>query len=117
MTWHPSLSERMPLVARRLGFREGEPRLYLRAVTPSEDHYVIQFEEVAAFYDALPRGHEVRISDRPGPGSFGWWLASDGECRSVMVSANGAEPGLLLVLARRVEYRVAGAAEGTNWPG
>jgi hypothetical protein len=117
MIWHPSLSERLPMVAWRLGFREGELRLYLRAVAPSEDYYVIQFEGVAAFYDALPRGRVVRISDRPGPGSFGWWVASDEDCRSVRVSANGAEPGLLLVLARHVEYHIAGAEEVTNWPG
>jgi hypothetical protein len=117
MNWHPSLAERQPLLATRLGFRQGELRLYLRPVASVEPHYVLQLEGAAAFYDSLPRGHEVRVSDWPEHGSFGWWLPADDPHRSVKVVAEGAGSGFLLALARHVVYRVAEEEEAYNWPG
>src|SRR4051794_40454556 len=117
MTWHPNLAEQSPLLVGRLGFRKGELRLYFQPAASAKTHYVIQLEEVAAFYDTLPRGQEVRISDRPEHGSFGWWLPADDPHHSVQVTAAAGGGGFFLALARRVVYRIAGLAEASNWPG
>lgn len=117
MEWNASLADRIPLLVNRLGFRQGELRLYLRPVADTAPHYVLQLEEVASYYDNLPRKVEVRISDWPTHGSFGWWLPADISHHSVKVSAVGAEAGFFLALARRIVYRVAGESEAINWPG
>src|SRR5262249_18299389 len=117
MTWDASLSERLPLLVDRVGFREGELRVYLRPVAETGPYYVLQLEDVASFFDSLPRGAEVRISDWPKHGSFGWWLPADDPHHSVKVAAIGAGSGFFMALARRVVYRLADESEAFNWPG
>ena len=117
MNWSASLAERVPLLVSRVGFQQGELRLYLHPVAAAAPHYVLQLEEVASFFDRLPRGAEVRITDWPEHGSFGWWLPGDDPHHSVMITAVGAEAGFFLALARRVVYRVGGESEAVNWPG
>jgi hypothetical protein len=115
--WSPSLAEQRPLLVTRLGFLRGEVRIYLRPLLAADPVYVLQLEEVAAFHDNLPRGAEVRISDRPSPGSFGWWLPSDEPHHEIRIHATGPGSGFFLGLARRSVYRIADESEAINWPG
>lgn len=123
MEWDAALAERVPLLVDRVGFLHqvgrprGELRVFLRPVAWPRPCYVLQLEEVASFFDGLPRGAEVRISDWPTHGSFGWWLPAGDPHRSVKVAAAGPGSGFLMALARRVVYRVAGRDESLNWPG
>ncbi len=117
MKWDASLAERVPLLVERVGFRQGELRVFFRPIAAAGPRYVLQLEGVASFYDSLPRGAEVRISDWPRHGSFGWWLPADDPHHSVKVTAVGAGSGFFLALARRVVYRVADEPEALNWPG
>jgi hypothetical protein len=117
MEWDATLAERIPLLVDRVGFRQGELRIYIRPVAKAGPHYVLQLEEVASFFDSLPRGAEVRISDWPKQGSFGWWLLAGDQHHSVQVAAVGAGAGFFMALARRVVYRVADESEALNWPG
>jgi len=117
MKWDASLAERVPLVVERVGFRQGELRLFLRPAGAAGPRYVLHLEEVASFCDSLQRGIEVRISDWPQHGSFGWWLPGDDPHHSVKVTAVSPGNGFFLALARRVVYRVAGESEATHWPG
>ena len=120
MEWNAALADSVGLVADRIGFLKNELRLYLRPILQVGPRYVLQLEDVAAFTNTLPCGVTVRISDRPTAGSFGWWLAPDDPHRSVMVTIPGTAEsmsGFLLVLARRVVYRIADDGEANNWPG
>ena len=117
MEWDAALAERVPLLVDRVGFRQGELRLFLRPVAQPGPCYVLQLEEVASFFDSLPRGAEVRVSDRPQHGSFGWWLPAGDTHHSVEVAAVGPASGVFLALARRVVYRIAHPPEALNWPG
>ena len=117
MKWDSTLSERVPLLVDRVGFLQGELRVYLRHITKSGPHYVLQLEEVASFFDSLPRGVEVRITDYPEHGSFGWWLPAGDPHHSVKVATAGVGSGFFMALARRVVYRVAEESEAFNWPG
>ncbi len=117
MDWDATLAERVPLLVDRVGFRRGDLRIYVRPVAKAGLCYVLHLEEVASFVDSLPRGVEVRISDRPEHGSFGWWLPAGDPHHSVQVATVGAGSGSFLALARRVVYRVADEAEAVNWPG
>jgi hypothetical protein len=117
MTWHPSLCEHVPLLASRLGFRQGELRLYLRTVESPSPRYVLQLEQVASFFDSLRRGVGVRITERPEHGSFGWWIPTEEPHCSVQVTGVEPDSGFLIALARRVVYRVADDGEAYNWPG
>ena len=116
MEWEASLAERVPLLVERVGFLKGELRVFLRGVAGGGPRYVLQLEDVASFSDSLLRGTEVRISDWPEHGSFGWWLPAGDTYHSVKVTAVGAEGGFFLALPRRVVYRIAGDAEALNWP-
>jgi hypothetical protein len=117
MNWDASLADRVPLAVERVGFLQGELRLYLRPIAAPGPRYVLQLEEVASFFDSLPRGAEVRILDWPEHGSFGYWLPPDDPHHSVKVTAISEQSGFFLALARRVVYRVSDAAETLNWPG
>jgi hypothetical protein len=117
MTWQASLCERMPLLASRVGFLQGELRVYFRTVESPSPRYVLQLEQVASFYDSLRRGVEVRVTERPEHGSFGWWLPADDPHRSVQVTGVEIESGFLIALARRIVYRIADEGEAYNWPG
>lgn len=116
MSWGPPLAEQQPLRASRIGFRAGEVRVFLRPLSGPGPVYALVLEGVAAFTDDLPRGAEVRLSDWPEHGSFGWWLPASDRHHSVKVWAVD-RPGFLLALARRVGYRLADEAEAVNWPG
>ncbi|HKB40227.1 MAG TPA: hypothetical protein VKD72_27605 [Gemmataceae bacterium] len=117
MTWLPALAETRRLLLARVGFLRGEVRLFLRSEEGGSPTYVLRLAEVASFYDSLQRGAEVRISDWPTHGSFGWWLSADDPHHSVKVSGVGDRAGVFLALAKRVEYRVADQDEALNWPG
>ncbi len=100
-----------------MGFKCGEARLFLRADGDASPKHVIQLDGVASFSQSLPCGTEVRISERPEHGSFGWWLPPDDPHRSIQVSGVGGGDGFFLALAKRVAYRFAGGVEASNWPG
>jgi hypothetical protein len=117
MKWDPSLAEREPLAVSRLGFLQGELRLYFRPLGVEGPAFVLQLEQVASFYDRLPRGMPVRITDHPEHGSFGWWLPAGDKHRSIQVSSIGSETGFFLALARRTVYHHADESEASNWPG
>jgi hypothetical protein len=112
-----AIARKHPLFLRRIGFLRGELRVFLSSNSPGSPTYVIQLEEVASFFDNLQRGAEVRISDWPEHGSFGWWLPADDPHHSVKVSGVGEGAGFFLGLARRVQYRIADDDEANNWPG
>jgi hypothetical protein len=78
--------------------------------------FVVELAEVASFYDRLQRGVEVRISDRPEHGSFGWWLPPGVVYHSLEVRGVGESAGFFLGLAREVRFREATGAD-LNWPG
>ncbi|HEU5116651.1 MAG TPA: hypothetical protein VFT74_08235 [Isosphaeraceae bacterium] len=115
-TWHRSLAEHVPMFLMRLGFRQGELRLYFESLVGNEPNRVLQLEEIAAYHDSLVRGPEVRISDRSNHGSFGWWLPPEEPHHSIKIVAVGCS-GFFLGLARRVIYRIPDEDEARNWPG
>jgi hypothetical protein len=116
--WDSTLADRVPLVVERVGFLKGELRLYLQPAAAAGPCYVLQLEEVAAFYDRLPRGTVVRMSHSLEHGSFGWWLPPGDPHHQVKVATVTPEPaGCFLALARRVVYRLAERDEALNWPG
>ena len=117
MTWDPALAETRRLLFVRVGFKRREVRLFLHADGDTSPKYVIQLDEVASFYHNLQAGAEIRITDSPEHGSFGWWLPPNDPHRSIQVSRVGNEREFFLALAKRVEYRLAGSAEAINWPG
>ena len=94
MTWHPALSETRRLIFDRIGFLRGGLRLFLHSEEDIVSKYVIQLNEVASFHDSLQRGAEIRISDLPQHGSFGWWLPTDNPHHSIKVSGVGEGSGV-----------------------
>jgi hypothetical protein len=117
MTWDLTLVETRRLLFVHLGFKRGEVRLFLHAEGDTSPKHVIQLNEVASFFHSLQAGAEIRITERPEHGSFGWWLPPDDPHRSIKVSSVRNEREFFLALAKRVEYRFAGSAEAFNWPG
>ena len=112
MTWQPAIAERQRLILVRIGFLRGEVRLFLLSEEDAVPRHVIQMNEVASFYDSLQRGAEIRISDLPEHGSFGWWLPPGNSHHSIKVSGVNDASGFFLALAKQVEYRFAGGARG-----
>jgi hypothetical protein len=117
MDWSPSLTEQTPVVVYRVGLLQGELRLFPRPMTDALPIYVLQLQEVASFFDSLPRGVEVRVRDSSEHGSFGWWLPADDPHRSVTISPVGNDSGVFVALARRTIYRISANSEDANWPG
>jgi hypothetical protein len=104
------------LVLARVGLRRDEARVYLRA--PGEDvpRYVLRLLGVFKLFDSLARGQAVQITDDFAHGSFGWDVPDQEPHHSVQVKA-GDDAGVLMALAREVEYRMADRSEALNWPG
>jgi hypothetical protein len=117
MTWDPALAKTRQFLFVRVGFKLGEVRLFLHAEGDTSPKHVIQLDEVASFYHNLQAGAEIRITEWPEHGSFGFWLPPDDPHRKIKVSSAGNEREFFLALAKRVEYRFAGSGEAFNWPG
>jgi hypothetical protein len=117
MMWQPALAETRRLIFLRTGFLRGEVRMFFRLDDDVSPEHVIQMNEVASFFDNLQRGAEVRISDWPEHGSFGYWLPPNNPHHSIKVSGVEDGAGFFLALAKQVEFRLASRDEALNWPG
>ena len=117
MSWEPSLAVRQSLVVARVGLLKDEARVYFRADGEEAPRFVLRLLGVFKIVDSLPRDRAVRITDQFPHGSFGWNAPGGEPHHSVRISA-GDDAGLLMALARGVEYRTtADRSEALNWPG
>jgi hypothetical protein len=105
-----------PVVVVRVGLRNGEARVYLRAGDEDAPRYVLRLLGVFKLSDSLPRNQAVQITDDFPHGSFGWDVPGGEPHHSVRISARD-DAGSLIALAREVEYRTVDLSEALNWPG
>jgi hypothetical protein len=117
MTWQPELIETQRLLFSRAAFLKTELRLFFCLENDQTPTHVMQLKDVASFYHNLQTGTEIRISDWKEHGSFGWWLPPNDPHHSIKISSIDPKHGVLLVLAKHVEYRYADVEEAINWPG
>jgi hypothetical protein len=99
-----------------VGVLKDEARIYFRAEADEAPRYVLCLHGLFKLFDRLPRGRAVQITDHYPHGSFGWDVPAGNRYHSVKIATvEGA--GILMALAREVEYRTADKSESLNWPG